>query len=198
MACDCPDRTEEIPESITEDFLHLKQASCFGLPGDHALNNFLGLKEIAAAIRELAEANTPDAIASGLIQFSITTGTSLTSGQIVNVQYARSCFNYKIVGFGVSVLTFTPGAGASSTDDILRFKLWDFTAGAQIGNTIVISSVQLHGKVVNDGEPIGDNITPGHIFGVKIEYSNTDAGAFSLPNPVNVWIHVEPVELINE
>ena len=197
MACDCPDRTTEIPQSVEDDFLRLQNAECYGKPGDHALNNFLGLKDIASAIRQLADANTPNAIASGLIKFSFDTNPSLTSGQIVNVQNARSCFNYKVVGFGASVITFTPGGGSSSTDDILRIKLWDFTAGAQIGDTIVISSVQLHGKVVNNGETIGNNITPGHIFGIKIEYQNTDSGSFTMPN-LDVWIHVEPVELINE
>lgn len=174
---------------------HVK-SKCYTL-GDGIINIFGALKDIATAIREYTDQVTERGFASALIDFKITGGASLSDGQIVNVQYAKSPFNYKITGFGVALISFTPGAGDYSTDDLLHVKLWDFTAGSQIGDTLVISSVQLHDKCTNDGAPIGNNVAPGHIYGVKIEYSNTDEGAFIQPD-MQIYIHVEPVELIVE
>jgi hypothetical protein len=44
---------------------------------------------------------------------------------------------------------------------------------------------------------IGPNIGSGHIFGVKVLYDNTDAGAFTMTD-IDIYIHVEPTELITE
>jgi len=193
--CTCPTKTSTTPSCLSS-FIWWTKSKCATL-GDGVVNLYCALKDIAAAIREYTDQVSEKGYASALIDFLIEGGASLTDGQIINVQYAKSPFTYKVTGFGVATMLFTPGDGYYSTDDVLKFKLWDYTAGAQIGDTLVISSVQLHDKCTNEGNPIGDNIATGHIYGVKIEYTNTDAGAFIQPD-MQIYIHVEPVELVTE
>lgn len=186
-------RTSDNPYWWTRLVRHVKH-NCFTF-GDGVINITGAICRIADAINNYADNVNAKGFASALIKFTINGGASLTNDQIIDTQYSRTPFTYKVTGFGVSTKYFTPGAGTSTTDDILHLKLWDYTAGTQIGNTLVLSAAQLMDKCTNNGDIIGQNISVGHIYGIKMSYNNTDAGAFTCPY-IDVYIHVEPTELI--
>lgn len=188
----CDTRTTTNP-SWWSNLVRHASAKCFCI-GDGIVNICGALYAIRDSINAYTDQTTAKGFASALIDFLYTGGAALTSGQITDYQFSVSPFTYKVTGFGVSALVFTAGAGSSSVDDVVQVKLWDYTAGSQIGSTLVLSSVQHQDKFANAGLPIGNNINIGHIYGIKIVYSNTDAGSFNMPT-FRTYIHVEPVEL---
>lgn len=191
----CPKAKTELEDiECLTDMFRLKE-TCF-TPQDVGANIFCQLKDIALAIREYSEIAAQKGYASALLHFSIP-ATVLTDGQLVNQNFSRSPFNYKVTGWGVSCISWPASAGAYTDDDSVQIKLYDFTAAAQIGNTLVLNPSQLHDKHTDEGNPIGNNISNGHIYGIKMTYDNTDAGAFTSPI-IHVYIHVEPAELVTE
>lgn len=194
MPCD-PSHTTQTDERPSL-WQNLKRWSCACkfAPIDALLNIYGALTDIALAIREYADAVTQKGYAVSAQHFRIAGGTAVVNGQAIDSILARSAFNYKVVGFGASVLTYPTSAGASANDDVISIRLYDFTAGAYASDTIILTSAQKQGNHTNDGAAIAANITPGHEYGVKIIYTNTDAGAFTMPN-VDVFILAEPNEL---
>lgn len=168
------------------------KSSCF-TDIDMLINLFGAQKDIALAIREYADTVRQKGYASAVLTYRVPLG-SISVGEYTKT-FAKSPFNYKVTGFGVSSLFFVSSGGTYPTDDVLRIKLWDFTANVQIGNTLTLNHITQHANHTDEGNPIGPNITPGHVYGAKIEYSNTDGGSWTGPD-VDFFIHVEPVELI--
>jgi hypothetical protein len=198
MACD---GCSEIPKieiadvECLEGFKRIKEGNCF-TNADGFLNLFCALGNISEKIGLLVDAQEKKGFASAVLHFRVEPG-ALTDNQLINFQISRSPLNYKVTGFGVSCLTFPSSAGIYTTDDTVQVKLYDFTGANQIGDTLTLSSVQLHDKHTDGGNVIGPNIGSGHIFGVKVLYDNTDAGAFTMTD-IDIYIHVEPTELITE
>lgn len=166
---------------------------CFNVI-DGAINLYCALKDIATAIREYTEVAEQKGYASALLHFRIS-GEDYANGEIKNFQLSRVPFNYKVTGFGVSCLSFPTSGGAYSDDDNLNIKLYDFTGSNQVGQTLSLNQYQLHDQHSDLGQPIGNNIGSGHIFGIKIEHTAEDSGSFSAPD-VDVYIHIEPTELV--
>ena len=190
MACD--PKTDTKP-SLWSGLVNWSKACCFE-PVSALLNIYGALVDIANAIREYSDTVSQKGYAVGSLQFRIEGGSDLTNGDVVNNILGRSAFNNKIVGFGVSILTFPASSGASSSDDVLSIRLYDYTAGAYISDAITLSSAEKQGSHTDDGNAIGNNITIGHEYGVKITYTNTDGGAFEMPD-IDVLIYAEPQEL---
>jgi hypothetical protein len=159
-----------------------------------AINIFGALTDIAAAIREYADAVVARGYAVSAQHFRIEGGTAVTNAQVISEILVRSCFNQKVVGFGASILTYPTSSGASQYDDVISVRLYDYTAGAYCSDTITLTNAQKQGNHTDDGNSIGPNITSGHRYGVKIVYTNTDGGAFTMPD-LDVFILTEPTEL---
>jgi hypothetical protein len=190
MACD-PETTTK--PTLWEGLVKWTKSCCYK-PVDVGLNIYGALVDIANAIREYSDSVSQRGYAVGCLQFRIEGGDSLTNGDLNNNILARAAFNNKVVGFGASILTFPTSGGASSSDDVLSIRLYDFTAGAYCSDAITLSSASKQGSHTDDGNAISDNITVGHEYGVKITYTNTDSGAFVMPD-IDIIIYVEPQEL---
>lgn len=198
MACDpCQGISKvEIAEiECLEDFKRLKESGCFTTV-DGLANIFCQLGNIATNIGLLVDAQEKKGFASAVLHFRVA-ARSYTHGLVVSNQFSRSPLNYKVTGFGVSCINFPDSAGAYTNDDVLKVKLFDFTSVNQIGNELTLSKVQLNDKHTDEGNTIGPNIGSGHVYGVKVTYTNTDAGAFTGPD-IDVYIHIEPTELITD
>lgn len=190
MACE-PETTTK--PTLWQNLVNWKNACCY-TPVKVGLNIYGALVDIANAIREYSDSVAQKGYAVACLVFRIDGGDSLSNGDVTNIIIGRSAFNNKIVGFGASVITFPTSGGASSTDDVLSIRLYDFTAGAYISDTIALSSAQKQGSHTDDGNAIGNNISVGHEYGVKIVYTNTDSGAFVMPD-IDVYVYAEPQEL---
>lgn len=198
MACENCTKTrisEEDADECIADFNRYEESGCY-TTADIGKNLFCALKGIGTQIGLLVDAQEKKGFASGVLPFRID-ARSYTNGAVINNQLSRAPLNYKITGFGVSCITFPSSAGIYAADDIITVKLYDFTGSNQIGNTLTLNATQLHDKHTDEGAIIGNNIASGHIFGVKVGYTNDDAGAFTGPI-IDVYIHIEPVELITE
>jgi len=190
MACE-PETTTK--PTLWQSLVNWKDSCCY-TPVKVGLNIYGALVDIANAIREYSDSVAQKGYAVACLVFRIDGGDSLSNGDVTNIIIGRSAFNNKIVGFGASVITFPTSGGASSTDDVLSIRLYDFTAGAYISDTIALSSAQKQGSHTDDGNAIGNNISVGHEYGVKIVYTNTDSGAFVMPD-IDVYVYAEPQEL---
>lgn len=168
--------------------------ACKFNPIDAALNIYGALVDIANSVRELSDNLEAKGYAVAGEHFRVAGGQAATNGQLWDNILVKSAYNKKIVGFGASVLSFPTSGGAQPDDDVLTVRLYDYTAGSFVGDPIVLTSASRHGSVTDDGNSIGPNITPGHDYGVKITYTNTDAGAFTKPD-VDVFIYSQPLEL---
>lgn len=168
---------------------------CYSI-GDGVVNLFLALKDIAAAIREYTERVTEKGYASGIIHFSYD-GSTLDPGDEVEVQHARTPFNYKILGIGASIQVFGACGGAYVGQSIIEVKFWDFTASKQIGNKLTLTASALHDKDTDEGIEIDDNIYPGHIYGAKIKYLNTESATCNLP-VIDCFLIVTPIDVTTE
>jgi len=188
----CTARSSTNPDWWTELKRHV-DAGCF-TNADLGLNIFGALTGIKNAIEDYASNVSQRGYSVGCLTFRIPGGDSVSNGDLINEILVRSAFNNKIVGFGVSILNFPSSGGASSTDDTISVRLYDFTAGAYISDSIVLSSAEKQGSQTDDGNAIGTNIGVGHEFGVKITYANSDGGAFTMPD-IDVFIYAEPAEL---
>lgn len=196
MSCppaNCPIPVDPAEDDLVQFFKRFKDSERCFTQLDGLMNLFGAQKDIALAIREYADTVRQKGYASAVLTYRLP-AASQTVGT-TNIQIARSPFNYKVTGFGVSCKLFNASGGTYGNDDILRYKLWDYTANVQIGNTLTLNSTTLHGNHTDEGNPIGPNITPGHIYGIRVEYTNTDGGAFN-SSDVDVFIHVEPMELV--
>ncbi len=198
MACESCTKTkisEEEADECIADFNRYAESGCY-TTADIGKNLFCALKGIGTQIGLLVDAQEKKGFASGVLHFRID-ARSYTNGAVINTQLSRAALNYKVTGFGVSCLLFPNSAGIYTQDDTLTVKLYDFTGANQIGNTLSLSVAQLHDKHTDEGSVIGNNIGSGHIFGVKVGYANTDGGAFTGPD-IDIYIHIEPTELITD
>lgn len=198
MSCNsCAEITKIEIEDVEdlENYLRVKESDCF-TPGDGMMNQYIQLGKIVEKLGLLVDAQEKKGFASAVLHFRFA-GRSLVDNQIVNAQFSRSPLNYKITGFGVSCIIFPSSAGTYANDDTIEVKLFDFTSNNQIGNTLTLTSTQLSDKHTDEGNVIGPNIGSGHVYGVKVIYNNTDAGAFTM-NDIDIYIHIEPTELITD
>lgn len=178
-----------------DDFRSYKKSSCFSV-SDGIMNIYRALKQIATNIGILADNQEKKGFASALLHYKIS-GRAYTNGQTVDNILSKLALSYKITGFGVSCLAFPSSAGIYTNDDVITAKLWDYTAGTQVGNPLTLTVSQLHAKHTDEGTPIGNNIVAGHNVGVKITYSNQDGGSFTMSD-IDVFVHVEPIELMTD
>lgn len=190
----CPARTDVTPAGLT-GFVRLVKEKCYTL-GDGVVNLFLALKDIASAIREYTDRVQEKGYASGIVHFSYD-GTTVDPNDVVEVQHAKSPFNYKVLGIGASIKDFGGCGGAYVGNSIIKVKFWDFTSGKQIGDLLTLTSSNLHAKDTDQGNIIDDNIFPGHIYGVKIEYLNDENSTCELPL-IDFFLIVSPVDVITE
>jgi hypothetical protein len=189
-------KIEDEEDTDLDDFKRYSQnEKCYTIY-DIGKNIFIALKRIATNIALVADNQSKQGISSGVIHFRIPS-RALTNNQVVNIQFSKSALTYKILGFGASCITFPNSSGTYSQDDTLKINLYDFTSVNSIGNQLTLSSAQTHSKHTLEGDPIGPNITAGHIYGARLVYNNTDGGAFTM-NDVDIYIHIEPVDLIRE
>ena len=198
MGCDPCQGIDKLPiEDIEclEGWKRVKESGCFS-NADGFMNLFCKLGDISTNIGLLVDAQEKKGFASAVLHFRVD-ARSYTHGVVISTQFSRSPLNYKVTGFGVSCITFPDSAGAYTQDDTLKIKLFDFTSVNQIGNELTLNKTQFSDKHTDEGNTIGPNIGSGHIYGVKVAYTNTDAGAFTGPD-IDVYIHIEPTELITD
>lgn len=199
MACNnCPEVPKVDLEDVEclEDFKRVKDSDkCFTIM-DGIMNLFCILKSIGEKLGLLVDAQEKKGFASAVLHFRVS-ARAYTNGAVIDTQLSRSPLNYKVTGFGVSCISFPDSAGAYSNDDTIKVKLFDFTSVNQIGNQLTLTKTQFNDKHTDDGNTIGSNIGNGHIFGVKVNYTNTDSGAFTGPD-IDIYIHIEPTELITD
>lgn len=195
MSCSPPNNCPpaEDGEDCVSPLKRFKKSECFSFK-DLIINAICTIRDIAAAIREYTETVKEKGYASALIQFRKSAQT-YADNTVYNEIFSRSPLNYKVTGFGVSCLTFPNSGGSYTNDDILTIRLWDFTSNAQIGSNLTLSKTQLQDKQTNEGIPIGTNIFPGHEYGIKITKASTDEATLAM-SAIDVYIHVEPVELV--
>lgn len=190
---------DKIPESSVEDMEGFKRFEdgdkCYTMM-DGIKNLWLALKDIGVKLGLLIDAQEKKGFASAVLHFRIAS-RSYSNGALISNVLSRVPLNYKVTGFGVSVIEFPNSSGDYPTDDTITARLYDFTGNNNIGNLLTLNKTQLHDKHTNDGLVIGPNIGSGHAVGVKIAYANTDAGAFTGPD-IDVYIHIEPTELITD
>ena len=191
----CSERSSSIPSCLSS-FIRYTKHKCYSI-GDGIINLYCALVDIAAAIREYADRIQEKGYASGVILFSTEEGQVVDPNDEVVTQYSKSPFNNKILGIGVSTQDWNSCGGAYIGDSILEVRFWDFTSGAQIGNTLQLTSSSLHDKDTDEGNTISDNIFPGHVYGVKVKYKNTQAASCELPK-LDFYIIVSPVDIITE
>ena len=191
---ECPDRTSTTPAGLS-GFVRLVKDKCYSI-GDGVVNLFLALTDIAAAIREYTDRVTEKGYASGIIHFSYD-GSTVDPNDVVEVQHAKSPFNYKVLGIGASIKDFGSCGGAYVGNSILKVKFWDYTSGKQIGSLLTLTASNLHAKDTDQGNVIDDNIYPGHTYGVKIEYTNSEDSTCDLPL-IDFFLIVSPVDVITE
>lgn len=198
MSCatTCRQAVEIDDVDLLESFVKVKDSSkCFSEVDGH-MNQFMALKEISEKIGLLVDAQEKKGFASAVLHFRVE-ARSYTNGVVIDTQFSRSPLNHKVTGFGISCISFPNSSGVYANDDIIKVKLFDFTSVAQIGNQLTLTKTQLNDKHTDDGNTIGPNIGNGHIYGVKVNYTNTDSGAFTGPD-IDIYIHIEPTELITD
>lgn len=193
--CVCEARTATKP-SFLSTFIRYTKHTCFTL-GDGIINLYGALVDIAAAIREYTERTTEKGYASGVILFSTPEGDTVDPNDETITQYSKSPFNNKVLGIGVSTIDWNACGGAYVGAASLEVRFWDFTSGAQIGNTLLLTSTSLHDKDTDEGNTIANNIFPGHIYGVKVKYLNANAASCTMP-ALDFYIIVSPVDVITE
>lgn len=193
--CTCEARTATKP-SFLSTFIRYTKHTCYTL-GDGIINLYGALIDIAAAIREYTDRVTEKGYASGIILFSTPEGATVDPNDETITQYSKSPFNNKVLGIGVSTIDWNACGGAYVGAASLEVRFWDFTSGAQIGNTLLLTSTSLHDKDTDEGNTIANNIFPGHIYGVKVKYLNANAASCTMP-ALDFYIIVSPVDVITE
>lgn len=193
--CVCEARTATKP-SFLSTFIRYTKHTCFTL-GDGIINLYGALIDIAAAIREYTDRVQEKGYASGIILFSTPEGDTVDPNDETITQYSKSPFNNKVLGIGVSTIDWNACGGAYVGAASLEVRFWDFTSGAQIGNTLLLTSTSLHDKDTDEGNTIANNIFPGHIYGVKVKYLNANAASCTMP-ALDFYIIVSPVDVITE
>ncbi len=193
--CTCEARTATKP-SFLSTFIRYTKHTCYTL-GDGIINLYGALVDIAAAIREYTDRVQEKGYASGIILFSTPEGDTVDPNDETITQYSKSPFNNKVLGIGVSTIDWNACGGAYVGAASLEVRFWDFTSGAQIGNTLLLTSTSLHDKDTDEGNTIANNIFPGHIYGVKVKYLNANAASCTMP-ALDFYIIVSPVDVITE
>lgn len=193
--CTKPKINDEDDSDLDDFKRYSENDKCFTI-FDIGKNIFIALKRIAAAILIVADNQAKKGLSSGVIHIRVP-GRALTNNQVVNIQFSKAALSYKILGFGASCITFPNSSGTYAQDDTVKVNLYDFTSVNVIGNQLTLSAAQTHSKHTLEGNPIGPNITAGHIYGVKLLCNNTDGGAFTM-NDIDVYIHIEPIDLIRD
>lgn len=193
MSCRCSSRSATDPDWWNNLIRH-KDAECFN-SSDIGLNLFGILTGIKESIDNYIDNSTKRGKSVLSLTFRLEGGANLTNGQIISEILQKSPFNLKIIGFGASILDFPTSAGASSIDDSLSIRLYDYTASAYLSDSIVLTKAEPQGSITNDGDIISsNNAGVGHNFGIKMTYSNSDSGEFIQPD-IDIFIIVEPQEL---
>lgn len=194
--CTCEARTGTKPSFLTS-FIRYTKDKCYTI-GDGIINLYGALIDIASAIREYTDKVQEKGYASGVILFSTPEAEDASDpNDEVITQYSKSPFNNKVLGIGVSTMDWNACGGAYVGAASLEVRFWDFTAGKQIGNTLLLASASLHDKDTDEGNTIADNIFPGHIYGVKVKYKNANAASCTIP-ALDYYIIVSPVDVITE
>jgi len=193
--CVCEARTNTKPSCLTS-FVRYAKHTCYTI-GDGVINLYCALKDIAAAIREYTDRVQEKGYASGVIIFSTPEGDTVDPNDETITQYSKSPFNNKVIGIGVSTMDWNACGGAYVGAASLEVRFWDFTAGSQIGNTLLLTPTSLHDKETDEGNTISNNIFPGHIYGVKVKYLNANAASCTMP-ALDFYIIVSPVDVITE
>ena len=192
---DCPSRTTETPSCLST-FVRLVKHKCYTI-GDGIVNLYCALKDIASAIREYTDKVTEKGYASGIIHFTYTEAQTVDPNDEIEIQHAKTPFNYKILGIGVSTMNFNSCGGAYVGNSILEVKFWDYTSGVQVGNKLTLTASNLHAKDTDEGNAIDDNIYPGHIYGAKVKYLNEEGSTCALPD-LDFFLIVSPIDVITE
>lgn len=196
--CNCsgvPARTTVIPACLS-NFVRLVKHSCYTV-GDGIVNLYCALVDIATAIREYSDKIQEKGYASGIVLFSTDEGDTVNPEDEVVTQYSKSPFTQKVIGIGVSTQDWNNCGGAYIGDSILEVRFWDFTAGSQIGNTLVLTSSNLHDKDTDEGNTISDNVAAGHIYGVKVKYTNEEGSSCTIPK-LDFYFIFSPIDVITE
>lgn len=194
--CVCEARTGTKPSFLTS-FVRYAKHTCFTV-GDGVVNLYGALIDIAAAIREYTSRVQEKGYASGVIIFSTEEGEeAVDPNDEVITQYSKSPFNNKIIGIGVSTQDWNACGGAYVGAASLEVRFWDFTAGSQLGNTLILTAASLHDKDTDEGNSISNNLFPGHTYGVKVKYKNANAASCTIPK-LDFWMIVSPIDVITE
>lgn len=200
MACkkdcdDCESRSSSLPACLT-GFVRYAKHYCYTI-GDGVINLYCALKDIATAIREYTDKVSEKGYASGILQFTMESGTDVDPNDITELQFSRTPFNFKVLGIGASTIDFNDCGGQYFLDSILEIKFWDYTSNKQIGNTLTLRNTQLNDQHTDEGMMIDDNIFTGHIYGVKVQYINEEGASCELPK-IDFYFLVTPVEITTE
>lgn len=198
MACnnsDCEQRVSVKP-SCLGSFVRYAKHTCYTI-GDGIINIFCALKDIATAIREYTEKATQKGYASGILQFKYSESDTVNNNDITEIQFSKTPFNLRVLGIGCSIIDFNDCGGQYFAESSITVKFWDFTTNQQIGDSLLLTSSQLIDKQSNEGISIDDDISPGHIYGVKLLYQNNDGAICELPD-IDFYLLITPTEIIVE
>lgn len=191
----CPARTTSVPACLSTFFRYAK-ISCYTV-ADSLLNIFCSLNNIADAINNFADKTQEKGYASGIVIFSTEAGQEVDPEDEVITEYSKSPFNNKVIGIGVSTMDWNACGGAYIGESILEVRFWDFTAGTQVGNTLTLTSSQLHDRDTDEGNTISDNISAGHNYGVKVKYKNDEGASCTIPK-LDFYYIFSPIDVITE
>lgn len=194
--CTCTERSSSQPACLSTFFRYVKH-KCYSV-ADLGLNIYCALQNIATAINSYADKVQEKGYASGVIIFTTEEGEeAVDPNDEVITQYSKSPFNNKIIGIGVSTQDWNACGGAYVGAASLEVRFWDFTAGSQLGNTLILTAASLHDKDTDEGNSISNNLFPGHTYGVKVKYKNANAASCTIPK-LDFWMIVSPIDVITE
>jgi hypothetical protein len=190
VECDCPPEKNSFP--YVSQLIRWTGAKCYSY--QQLLANIFGaLLEISASIKALVEGKIP--AVSGILSHRAESYGEIASGDSENVQLFTSTFEYDVVGIGASyippALTNEGTIYDASHKVIVRF--FDFTAGSQVGNDLVLSIISVQANFHNFGNAIG-GFGLGHLIGVQIEFDG-DIGATMQDFPIDLFMVVKPKAL---
>lgn len=190
VECNCPEEKNSFP--YVGSLIRWVGAKCYTY--NQLLANIFGaLVEIKNAIKEYSEAKTP--AVSGILSYRAEGYDDLDDGESTSVEFFTSTFEYEVVGIGASYLQpalSTVGTIYDASDKVI-VKVFDFTAGEQIGEDLALSIVAVQANFHNLGNVIA-TIGLGHKVGIQIEF-DADPGDDMEAFPIDVFIVVKPKAL---
>lgn len=190
--CDCPPRTAGPNSTISKLFLYVK-AKCFSAV-DVGLNIVHALYKIADAITALKEG--PVQTVTGDFHFQVDGWEDIEAGDSIAVDAFVVTHNFDVLSVGASYIPqrMQTSGGIYANGDKLIVRVFDFTAGAQIGPDLVLSLISFNANNHAAGVPIGQ-IGLGHKIGVMMEFQSASPGTHIEAFPVDVFLFVKPKEL---